>query len=60
MYQLFAYAKKYKSKKLFLIYPKNDNFISNLKPFFYEINDEKICLNVVCYDLKTDEIMIDI
>jgi|GEM_PF-4901193 len=58
MYQLFAYAKKYESNKLFLIYPKNENFTTNLEPFFYE--KENICLNVVCYDLKTDEIEMEI
>ena len=52
MYQLFAYAKKYNSKKLYLIYPKTENFIRALEPFYYEKED--VVLNVVPYDLEND------
>ncbi len=54
MYQLFAYAKKYKSQKLYLIYPKTDTFTTKLEPFFYHYLDEKISLEVVPYDLEND------
>ena len=54
MYQLFAYAKKYKSKKLYLIYPKTDTFTTKLEPFFYHYLDEQISLEVVPYDLEND------
>lgn len=56
MYQMYAYAKKYGSKKLYLIYPKTEQFTTNLKPFVYEINEESVELNVVCFDLEKDEI----
>jgi 5-methylcytosine-specific restriction endonuclease McrBC regulatory subunit McrC len=36
MYQLYAYAKKYNSKKLYLIYPENDNFIETLPELIYD------------------------
>lgn len=54
MYQLYAYAKKYKSKKLYLIYPKTDTFTTKLDQFFYHYLDEKISLEVVPYDLEND------
>jgi 5-methylcytosine-specific restriction endonuclease McrBC regulatory subunit McrC len=54
MYQLFAYAKKYKSQKLYLIYPKTDTFNTKLEHFFYHYLDEKISLEVVPYDLEND------
>lgn len=54
MYQLFAYAKKYKSKKLYLIYPKTENFTKRLEPFFYENWNEKTTLEVIPYDLEND------
>jgi 5-methylcytosine-specific restriction enzyme subunit McrC len=52
MYQLFAYAKKYKSKKLYLIYPKTENFTKALAPFHYEKED--VILHVIPYDLEDD------
>lgn len=55
IYQLFAYAKKYKSKKLYLIYPKTETFTTKLEPFFYQYSDEQISLEVVPYDLENDD-----
>jgi len=52
MYQLFAYAKKYQSDALYLIYPKTNKFLKTLEPFHYE--KEKTILYVIPYDLVTD------
>ena len=52
MYQLFAYAKKYNAKSVYLIYPKTDKFTKPLNPFHYEKDDT--ILHVIPYDLVTD------
>lgn len=52
MYQLYAYAKKYNCNKLFLVYPKNENFQIALSDFRYEDN---IILRAIPYDLKDDK-----
>lgn len=50
MYQLFAYAKKYKSKKLYLIYPQSETFNKELDSFYYDYKDDnKIELKVIPY-----------
>ena len=38
MYQMYAYAKKYRCSKLMLIYPKNEYFT---EPFHYYLGDDK-------------------
>jgi 5-methylcytosine-specific restriction enzyme subunit McrC len=54
MYQLYAYAKKYNSRELYLIYPKCETFQKDsLLPFYYH-KEEKIFLEAVNYDLETD------
>ena len=50
MYQLYAYARKYKSKELYLIYPKTEKFCWVIPPFIYHV-DKWIWLKAVCYDL---------
>ena len=48
MYQLYAYAKKYDSKKLYLIYPENAHFSETLPEFVY---DHWIILRAIPYKL---------
>lgn len=50
LYQLYAYAKKYDSKKLYLIYPENINFSETLPQFVY---DNWITLRAIPYRLGT-------
>jgi 5-methylcytosine-specific restriction enzyme subunit McrC len=47
--QLFAYGKKYKCKKLYLIYPQNDNFT---EPLVFEYGEEMI-LRIYPLDLSS-------
>ena len=50
LYQMFAYGKKYKRQKLYLIYPKSDDFISSqVIPFEYE---EGMPLQLLCFDCE--------
>ncbi len=60
MYQLYAYAQKYNSKKLYLIYPQTDRFLSpSIAPFYYETKEnERIELISISYDLENDECLI--
>lgn len=60
MYQLYAYARKYHSKKLYLIYPRTDAFLNPSIPSFHYHNgdDENIELISVSYDLENDECII--
>lgn len=60
MYQLYAYAQKYKSKRLYLIYPQTDKFLSpSIAPFYYNNwEDDRIELISISYDLENDECMI--
>jgi len=54
LYQMFAYGKKYTREKLYLIYPKNENFISSqTEPFQYE---EGMPLQVLCFDCEEGKI----
>lgn len=53
MYQLYAYARKYRSKELYLVYPKTETFQSVLPPFIYH-QDKGIVLKAVWYDVMTD------
>ncbi len=48
MYQLFAYGKKYKNQKLFLIYPKDGEKQPQLLPYQYETN---LHLKVLYFDV---------
>jgi|TARA_B100001964_G_C14255700_1_gene612329 5-methylcytosine-specific restriction enzyme subunit McrC len=52
MYQMFAYGEKYKSEKLYLLYPKNEEFDSKLKEFNYYQDDKQMTLNVYPLDLE--------
>lgn len=59
MYQLFAYAKKYTSTQVYLIYPKSETFTQPLEPFVYDTAPwTEITLRVIPYDLQTDECML--
>lgn len=55
MYQLYAYARKYRAKELYLVYPKTETFQSVLPPFVYH-QDKGIVLKAVWYDVMTDEV----
>lgn len=52
MYQLFAYAEKYKCKDVYLIYPKTETFTKNLPPFAYRKWEQT--LHAVGFDLEID------
>ncbi len=52
MYQLYTYAKKYNTKKLYLIYPRTESFGEDLSPFWYQEEGEG--LGVIGYDVKSD------
>jgi 5-methylcytosine-specific restriction endonuclease McrBC regulatory subunit McrC len=60
MYQLYAYARKYDSEELYLIYPKCETFASpSIAPFYYHGNgneggEKTVVLHVINYDLVTD------
>ena len=62
MYQLFAYAKKYKSNELYLIYPYTSRFSSheNINPFVYEIDEDPEGNNIVPIRLKVVPYKIDV
>lgn len=51
LYQMYAYGKKYQAKKLFLIYPANENFRKPLEVFDYE---EDLVLHVMPFDLMNE------
>jgi 5-methylcytosine-specific restriction enzyme subunit McrC len=51
LYQMYAYGKKYQAKKLFLIYPANENFHEPLEVFDY---DEDLVLHVIPFDLMNE------
>ncbi len=51
LYQMYAYGKKYRAKKLFLIYPANENFRNPLEVFDYE---EDLVLHVLPFDLMNE------
>ena len=51
LYQMYAYGKKYQAKKLFLIYPANENFREPLEIFVY---DDDLALHVIPFDLMND------
>ena len=53
LYQMFAYGKKYESKQLFLIYPKDK--IKNLEGYnFYQKPEKSLPLKILFFDLKKD------
>jgi 5-methylcytosine-specific restriction enzyme subunit McrC len=60
MYQLYAYARKYHSERLYLIYPRTDAFLNpSIAPFYYHNGEgENIELIPVSYDLENDECII--
>jgi 5-methylcytosine-specific restriction enzyme subunit McrC len=51
LYQMYAYAKKYKSNNLFLLYPLND-FISNLKSKIFFEYEDNLKLSIVFINLE--------
>lgn len=57
MYQLYAYGRKYtqglEEPKLYLIYPYNDSFTDEIKPFFYEETSGRyhLELKAISFDL---------
>jgi 5-methylcytosine-specific restriction enzyme subunit McrC len=51
LYQMYAYGKKYNARKLFLIYPANENFQQPLEVFDY---DEDLVLHVLPFDLTNE------
>ncbi len=59
VYQLFAYTKKHLEcqpvKRVFLIYPRTDEFAAPLDPFWFRESDE--VLYVVPYDLEADKLI---
>ena len=53
LYQMFAYGKKYESKQLFLIYPKDN--IKNLEGYnFYQKPEKSLPLKILFFDLEKD------
>lgn len=53
MYQLYAYLKKYKAQRAYLIYPKTDLFTHKLESFIFT-EEEGISLKVIPFDLEND------
>lgn len=51
MYQMYAYAKKYKSKEIYLLYPLGDIFIKDEIKFYTNEEDGNITVNVFFVDL---------
>ena len=49
MYQLYAYGKKYKSEKLYLVFPKDEVVKENLYHYY---EDEKLPLKILFFDLE--------
>lgn len=59
MYQLFAYGKKYKNQKLFLIYPKDGEKQPQFLPYQYETNLHlKVLYFDVTQNLKDNEFIL--
>lgn len=55
MYQLYAYGTKYtQCKKLYLIYPYDDNHL-DLRYLYQKEEENKLVLNVLFFDLSSDE-----
>ncbi len=55
LYQMFAYGKKYEREALYLIYPKNENFMSSqMSPFKYE---EGMPLQLLCFDCANGQLV---
>ena len=52
VYQMLAYKVTYKSKRLYLIYPKNENFIKSIE---YTLPTDWTILKAISYDLENDE-----
>lgn len=51
LYQMYAYGKKYQAKKLFLVYPANENFSTPLELFTYE---DDMVLSVIPFGLLNE------
>ena len=51
LYQMYAYGKKYNARKLYLIYPANENFREPLEVFDY---DEDLVLHVIPFNLMNE------
>jgi len=52
VYQMLAYKVTYESRKLYLIYPKNENFIRSIT---YTLPTDWTILKAIPYDLESDE-----
>ena len=61
MYQLFAYAKKYKCNELYLIYPYTSRFLTyeDIKPFIYEFEQNFDWNFIIPVELKAVPYRID-
>ncbi len=47
MYQMYAYHKKFNARKVILVYPKAEQFISNKKINYYSQDGVDIRINFV-------------
>jgi len=54
MYQLFAYGTKYRSKSMYLIYPRDEAVRGNRYDYYLSKDGKSIKLNVVFFDLSRD------
>ncbi len=54
MYQLFAYGTKYRSKSMYLIYPRDAAIRGNRYDYYLPKHSESLKLNVVFFDLMQD------
>ena len=52
VYQMLAYKVSYESKRLYLIYPKNENFKNSIT---YTLPKDWTVLTALPYDLENDE-----
>jgi len=59
LYQMYAYATKYKNcKKIYLVYPK-DEFIES-KKYFFNKEKERPSLEIIFFDLDKDKFYLDL
>jgi len=54
LYQMYAYAKKYDSHNIFLIYPMNDSALELQKDIVFKY-DDNLELNIIFMDLEDIE-----
>lgn len=55
MYQMYAYAKKYKASDVWLIYPKNNQLKNQKTLYFTSFDEPNITINVFFADLENIE-----